>query len=440
MTIEEQEDIEQADESLLLEGEIIEDENENDMAVDSDDEQGEPDQMDDAGEGQQDDEVLFKDDSVQGFFGHQENPVYSVDVHPKYKDLICSGGGDDLAHLWLRSDGSHLYTLSPSEAIPADSASDPTKFADSIVDVRFNSDGSLLACSCMDGTISFYAVNVSDDGLLEVKFIGAADGPDEVVTIKWHPNGPVLLAGSQDGNIWMYSVALQHQQPADRVKFMGVFAYHTEQISNLEWLHDGKSFISTSTDGSLCLWHPRQSDAPQWRLSGANNTQFHQGPIISMTVNANGLIATGDDQGSIRLTHSSNGKVVGQLKGGHAEDCSIESLLFNSSASGPVDDLSVLMSAGMDGKLAIWDMKSLSIRSTLSHSAGVNHVQLVPGRPEMIVTSTVDEENPVITMWNWKSGEKINEWRGHQAPILTMNSCGEYVVSGGDDGACLIFN
>lgn len=90
-------------------------------------------------------------------------------------------------------------------------------------------------------------------------------------------------------------------------------------------------------------------------------------------------------------------------------------------------------SAGMDGKLCVWDLGSLAQRHQCQHMAGVVELRWLKGSP-MILACTVSRE---LRLWDGRSGECLQTLTGHHAAVLCFDvgytSNGIYVVSGSDD-------
>lgn len=155
------------DESLdtLEAGDIAEEIVVNDSEIkDSEDEEmdyNEHDEDQQQGEHENDaDEILFQDDSIQGFFAHGENPVYAVATSPTDINLICSAGGDDKAYLWRKDTGAEVAILDGHK--------------DSCIAVQFSFDGKFVATGGMDGQVRVY--DLSNNNALYC----ILEGPDEV--------------------------------------------------------------------------------------------------------------------------------------------------------------------------------------------------------------------------------------------------------------------
>lgn len=111
---------------------------------------------DEDGEGMYDEDEVFVDDSIQGFFLHT-SPVYSVALFDNY---AATGGGDDLGYLWDITNGEMIMKLDGH--------------TDSVTNVAFSHDGTYLATGGMDGQVRIWHVQ-------EKKLVVALEAGDEVL-------------------------------------------------------------------------------------------------------------------------------------------------------------------------------------------------------------------------------------------------------------------
>jgi ribosome assembly protein SQT1 len=85
-------------------------------------------------------------------------------------------------------------------------------------------------------------------------------------------------------------------------------------------------------------------------------------------------------------------------------------------------------SAGMDGRLCIWDLGSLALRHTCMHPAGVIQLAWLKGSP-MLITCAVSRE---LRLWDGRSGDCLQTLTGHVDAVLTFDvgytAQGIYVV------------
>ncbi|KAL2911525.1 60S ribosomal subunit assembly or modification protein [Polyrhizophydium stewartii] len=340
-------------------------------------------------------EIAFVDDSVQGFFDHRE-PVYAVSLHPSDPTLAASGGGDDRSYLWRIDTGDKVFDLGVH--------------TDSVVAVRFSSDGQFVASGGMDGKLFVFRVDTG-------KLVQTLEGPSEITWIDWHPKGNVILAGSEDGSVWMWQI------PSGNC--MNVFTGHVEPVTCGQFTPDGKLIITGSADGSLIIWDPKTATALH-RFT-PQDSRFHQSAITALAINKDStLILSASQDGTARLLHI-NGRILASLD---SHQDSVE-------AAGFSNHLPYAATGSVDGKINIWDITSMRLRQSVQHEDAVIKLQWHQNAPLLTSCSS----DMTVRSWDGRSGECLKIWRGHQSPILDFSVRGDggVVLTGSDDGTALVF-
>lgn len=363
---------------------------------------------DEAVDGQ--DTAQVSDDSVQAFLLHKKS-VFTVSVHPT-QPLAASGGEDDLGYIWDITDGEVIVKL--------------TGHTDSVVCTAWSFDGEMIASGGMDGKIRLWK-RVGKEDYQNWEFLTELQGPDEVVFLRWHPKGNVLLAGSNDSTLWLW------QLPSGNT--LQVLAGHSGAVQCGEFTPDGKRIVSGCADGTLIFWDPR-SPTPLFKLT-PEDARFNLDGITSLAVNPSSTLAVvGGASGGVRVVSLSKGEVVGTL-GGHTEGESIEAVHFldlTGSDSGP----GVAATGATDGKICIWDLSTMRLRTTLNHEDAITCLLSPPSpKTHLLISASADK---TLRTWDARTGALLREHKGHQGAVLgAALGLSGVIVSAGDDGACLVF-
>jgi len=371
-----------------------------------DDEDDEDDGEDAAGPSGAD--IIYEDTSVQRFTNHT-NSVFAVAVHPSAQ-IAASGGEDDLGYLWDYSTGEELVKL--------------TGHTDSVTSVEFSHDGEIVATGGMDGKIRVWK-RVGKEDFKKWTFLTELLGSDEVTWLRWHPKGNVLLAGSNDTTVWLWNL------PSGDT--MQVLAGHGSPVVCGEFTPDGKRIVTADADGTLIFWDPR-SPTPLWQLSPEDG-RFDLDGITSLAINPASTIAVvGGASGSIRVVSLNKGDIVGSLTI-HEEGESVEAIAF----VGTAGNAEVIVTGSTDGRACVWDLKTLKVRNTLKHEEPVTCLVPLPApKSHLVISGSADN---ALRTWDTRTGKLIKEHRGHHGPVLgaAVGHEGNFVLSAGDDGACLVF-
>ena len=116
-------------------------------------------------EHEEQDEIIFEDNSIQQFPNHKQS-VFSVSVHPTLP-IAASGGEDEMGYLWNIQDGELIARLSGH--------------TDSVSRTAFSSDGALIATGGMDGKVRVWRLLASNPSGKHWDFLTEIVGPDEVL-------------------------------------------------------------------------------------------------------------------------------------------------------------------------------------------------------------------------------------------------------------------
>lgn len=157
-------------------------------------------------------------------------------------------------------------------------------------------------------------------------------------------------------------------------KTMQVFAGHDSPVHAGEFTPDGKRIVTADETGNLILWDPREA-TPVWKLSAVGGRFAIQGGITSLAINPSSTLAVcGAANGGVRVVNLARGTVVGALEG-HKEGESVEAIAFVEFGAGASvgQGSGIVATGGTDGKICIWDLSNMKLRSTLQHA--VRHFQ-----------------------------------------------------------------
>jgi WD40 repeat protein len=357
------------------------------------------------------------DDSIQGFFKHEE-PVYGVRASGRHDNIIASGGGDDKAYIWNADTGEQLFCLEGH--------------TDSVVQVAFSAvDSRYLATGAMDGGIRVWNVETGAQ-------VVALEGPsEEIFWLAWHQKGDVLACGSADGTAWVWSI------PSGQL--LHCEGSHGCPVTCGAFTADGKFMVTCSEDGCMRVWSPKNGEI---KLTVQDPVAFHAAPITSLSIQVGGdAICTASADGIICLTTLS-GRTFTRLlvSGGNAINAApsagIADDLMQQEVA-PVEAISfspshgLLAAAALDGTLLVWDVLNSSIRSISQESAGITQLVWHPDLP-VILASSLDGWS---TLRDGRTAALIRTCYGHQGPILAscFTASGDRYVSSSEDGTCLVF-
>lgn len=177
-------------------------------------------------------------------------------------------------------------------------------------------------------------------------------------------------------------------------------------------------------DSSVRVWNPKSGECGH--VIAAGHHAHDQQGITCMALSEDpAVVATGGEDGVVVVSNVASGKAVAKLVHHHG---SVEGVVY-------VQGLNILVSAGLDGKLVIWDTGLLSPRSVCMHRHGVTCLS-VWGSGPLVASGSVDG---AVRVFDVRTGDMVVELGGGQGVqcIRCMNQ--QQVVTGSDDGIVRVY-
>jgi dipeptidyl aminopeptidase/acylaminoacyl peptidase len=155
--------------------------------------------------------------------GHNDC-IYSIAWSPDGK-LIASGSYDKMAKLWDVASGKEISNLKDH--------------IDAVFAVAFSSDGKRLATASQDRTVKIWDVATGK------RLYSLSDASDGLSAIAYSPSGDRIAAAGYDKTIYIWRLG------ADDGHLVQSLIADEDSILSLVWSPDGKTIITSSSDGSI---------------------------------------------------------------------------------------------------------------------------------------------------------------------------------------------
>ncbi|PNP48892.1 hypothetical protein TGAM01_v210960 [Trichoderma gamsii] len=473
----------------LLDAEEVGEEvaNEDDLAMDSDNE-----------------ELILHNDSI-AFFDLAQDSLFTIAQHPVHPSLIAVGGSAGEAE--DAPGAGWLFDSSAAQSrpvLPASYASDPsaqqpqTTQLESLYSLQGHTDsintlawtlpqGEVLVSGGLDGRIKAWKTDVQPSAGLKVTLLGEAQ---EVEEINWiapcpSPSNPNAIAlGANDGSVWVYTI--DPSDSSNPLQIVQSYFLHTASCTAGAWTADGQFLATVSEDSSLYVWDVWGQAAAQGlandngmtvvSLTGEDQRFEVEGGLYSIAIDPKGnFVATGGAGGAIRIVSlprltrtaparsqgrggksaadpSTGGQILAAL---HAQSDSVESLAISVASTNPP---TILLAAGsVDGSITVFDAtRRFAIRKNLVGAHEEHSVVKLEFVPNSWLLTSCGMDG-VVRRWDLRvSGTTgsaeggatglLKEWRGHRGDgegggVLgfVQGQTGERVVTAGDDGVSLVF-
>jgi WD40 repeat protein len=249
--------------------------------------------------------------------GHMAE-VSSVTFSPDGKRLASAGGGffpqGGAVHLWSEV---HVWEAGTGRLLFA--LQGHTDRATSVV---FSPDGTRLATASWDGTVRLWN---ADTGKEERVLHGHTD---TVWSVAFSPDGKLLASAARDRTVRLWDLT-SAQEPT-------VLNGHTQGVQSVAFSSDGETLASGSFDRTVKLWNPR-TGVEMTTLRGHTEGVFS----VAFDRESRRLASAALDQ-TIKLWDRTTGQEVLSLESSSGQ------IVFS-------PDVALLVGAGRDGTIQMWD-------------------------------------------------------------------------------------
>ncbi|XP_058825201.1 PH-interacting protein [Topomyia yanbarensis] len=275
--------------------------------------------------------------------------------------MLAAGSLDRILRVWDLQYGGPIAVLSGHTGMITSVNFCPSPKADLRYLVTTSTDGSVAfwEYSTRSGKASFNAKPVMYHEKLR-------PGQAQMICASFSPGGIFLAAGSADHHVRVYLMG------EDGPKRILETESHLDTVDSIQWAHNGLKFISGSKDGTALIWH---FETQQWKSSRLHMTERLPScpapspeestkPKVTMVSwdNTDDWVITAVNDFTIKIWNAHTFKLHKVLRGHTNEIYVLES---------HQKDSGVLLSAGHDGQLFIWDIvRGVSLANFLNHIDG----------------------------------------------------------------------
>ncbi|CAH0389929.1 unnamed protein product [Bemisia tabaci] len=262
--------------------------------------------------------------------------------------LLAAGSVDKILRVWCLQTGYPVAVLTGHSGMITG-----VNFCPTIVNgVHY------LVSTSTDGSVAFWSYSTSASK--ETTFLPKPilynekmrPGNAQMICSGFSPGGMFLAAGSGDHHVRIYKM----DEPEGPTRVLEIEA-HSDRVDSIQWAHSHLRFISGSKDGTANIWYYSRQ---QWKniqlmmnkkLSGeseddAKLIKFLRVTMVSWDVSDKWVITAVADH-TLKIWNSFTGDLIQVLKGHSDEVYCVES---------HPHDSRLLLSAGHDGQLFLWDI------------------------------------------------------------------------------------
>jgi RNA polymerase sigma factor (sigma-70 family) len=298
------------------------------------------------------------------------------------RSLVCSPDGERLA--W-GNDAGILYLWSVPQAKLLHQYTDHGKRVTCVV---FSKDGKVLASAGLDGVI--YLRDVASGKILSKM------NEDKVLSVAFSPDGKVLASSGIQKTIHFWDAATGQLM----AKTQGEF----DHAHSLHFNVDGALVaVAGKGQGGKTIYFI-------WDVKANQPLGQQPADIKALAFSPDGkMLATGGEDGSIRLLQANSGKILRQIK---TQNQAVLALAFSS-------DGKTLASAGKDQHIRLWDVQSGKQIFQGKHDDWISTLAISP-QGKLIITG---DKGGVLKIWDIQTGKQ---------PLLDLPGDPKLIIKGPD--------
>lgn len=239
--------------------------------------------------------------------------------------LVAGGFADSFIKIWSLK-GDKLQGIL-REDVPSTSKR-LIGHSGAVYGLSFSPDNKYLVSSSEDKTVRLWSMDTY------TSLVSYKGHNHPVWDVAFNPFGHYFATASHDQTARLWS--------CDHIYPLRIFAGHLSDVDTIGWHPNGTYFVTGSSDKTCRMWDINK---------GTSVRVFpgHTGPVTCTTISPDGRwLATAGEDSLIHVFDIGSGHRLKTMKG-HGK-CSIYSLAFSKEGS-------VLVSAGSDNSVRVWDVK-----------------------------------------------------------------------------------
>ena len=333
------------------------------------------------------------------------------DVATGIKKSTLTKNNGDVSFSEVNSDGSLLATSNYDGTVTLWDVATKTRKAtlqhgDALWFAHFSPDGKTLASQTWRGTLHLWDVDTTIKKVSLSDVYGASFSPDST-----------LFATGHRGTVVLWNVATGRRE--------ATFPAGEYANISLNFSPDGKTLASANTDNGVYLWDVATlaRKATLWHGDDVNSVHF--------SPDSKTLASASDDR-TVRLWDVETLKQKAELS--HGGD--VGSVSFS-------PDGSTLASVDLNwlghwlNTIYLWDVETGTQKATLLHDANLNNYDF---SPDGTTLATASEDN-YVRLWDVATATRKATLTGHTGWVRSVNFSpdGETLVSSSDDGSVLLW-
>ncbi|CAG8569231.1 6841_t:CDS:10 [Diversispora eburnea] len=234
---------------------------------------------------------------------------------------------------------------------------------------------------------------------------------NQIFDLAFHPSQNIIATGSITGQVFCHRYDIEFNQNILSVR------PHRKSCRGLEFSHDGSALFSVSKDRSIQVIDLETSAIL------VNKSKAHEKPINCVSLLNENILATGDDEGYIKIWDTRTGNEL--MEYSDHQDF-ISNFAFRT-------DTKTLITTSGDGTLAVYDIRRPNLVAISDNQDDELLSVAIIKNDRKVVVGT---QNGVINLFSWNEWSDCNDrFIGHPSSIDTIVKINEDLIcTGSSDG------
>eukprot|EP00903_Cladosiphon_okamuranus_P007933 g7658.t1 len=244
----------------------------------------------------------------------------------------------------------------------------------------------------------------------ETKTMQAVELPEQALELSFHPHRDVVASGLLTGKVCLHTYSPEGHQLALEL------SHHRDSCRSVLFSEDGTALFTASKDRSIA--QTGETGQVTWRQEKA-----HVWPVNTLHNVSEGILASGDDQGVIKIWDTRAKNEVAKFE--------VNEDFISAFATNEANDK--LLATSGDATLAVFDLRQKKLEGRVTNQEDeLLSIQIVKHGTRVVCGT----QNGVLVSWPWGTwGGRSSRFRGHPHSVDTLLTLDEdTVLTGSSDG------
>ena len=282
-----------------------------------------------------------------------------------------------------------------------------------LTSIALSINGKWMLCGFYDGNVKIYDLERTQESSIEAGHSGA-------VQFVLGARGRMAVSFGEDTTLRIWDLGYELECETE-----GTQGGHTKAVWDIKSLDNGKQFVSTSADKTVCVWD-RAGNLLRTLKGHGGKIRHNNPPNEGVTAIAKACddrhIMTGDSDGNLRYWDIENGDCLWSIPG---HESAVTSIAIS-------NDGRRAISASLDKSVKVWNPETgVELAALAGHKSFVYSVVITPDGKYAVSAS----RDKILIVWDLENGKFLRALIGHAGPVrqVVISPDGKNAISAAED-------